>query len=88
MGYPPIENLLPKTGFSIYKLVRMAANRAIELSDGKRSLVDVPNVEKTTTIALEEIAAGKIVLKELAEQFKPKEKSAAKKAEELKAVEA
>lgn len=73
MGYQPLENLLPKTGYSIYKLVRMAANRAIELSDGKKRLVDVPNVEKTTTIALEEIQASKVVLKDVAEHFKPQE---------------
>lgn len=84
MGYQPLEDLLPKTGYSIYKLVRMAANRAIELSDGKKRLVEVPNVEKTTTIALEEIRAGKIVLKELADKFKPQEKPKGKQSEENK----
>lgn len=76
MGYQPLEDLLPKAGYSIYKLVRMSANRAIELAEGSKRLVDVPNVEKTTTIALEEIKAGKVVLKEVAKNFEPeKQKS-------------
>ena len=73
MGYPPIEDLLPKTGYSIYKLVRMAANRAMELADGKKPLVEVSLNEKTATIALEEIRSGKVVLKDVAEKFKPAE---------------
>ena len=73
MGYPPLEDLLPKAGNSIYKLVRMAANRSIELADGGPKLVNAPEIEKTPTIALEEIKAGKIVLKEVADKFKPKD---------------
>ena len=74
MGYPPIEDLLPKAGYSVYKLVRMASNRAVELADGKPKLLDLPASEKTPTIALEEIRAAKVVLKEVADLFKPKEK--------------
>ena len=73
MGYPPIEELLPKSGFSIYKLVRMAANRATGLADGKPKLIETVSLPKVTTIALEEIKAGKVVAKEVAEQFVPKE---------------
>jgi DNA-directed RNA polymerase omega subunit len=73
MGYPPIENLLPKAGQSIYKLVRMAATRALELADGAPKLIDISSTEKTATIALEEICAGKVVLKEVAAQFAPQE---------------
>ena len=59
----PIENLLPRAGHSIYKLFSFAANRALELSDGKRCLAENSNTEKFTTMALEEIAQGKIEVK-------------------------
>ena len=75
MGDQPLEDLLPKANYSIYKLVRMAANRAIELTDGSKRLVEVHNVEKSTTIALEEVKAGKVVLTEVADKFKPVEKA-------------
>ena len=58
-----IEELLPKSGMSTYRLVRMASNRALELSDGKPPLIDKPNSDKLTSIALEEIARGKIIYK-------------------------
>ncbi|HOY08607.1 MAG TPA: DNA-directed RNA polymerase subunit omega [Candidatus Omnitrophota bacterium] len=71
MGYPPLEDLLPKTDYSIYKLVRMASNRAVELADGKPRLIETPSLMKTTTIALEEIQNAKVVLKDVAERFLP-----------------
>ena len=79
MGYPPIEELLPKSGYSIYKLVRMAANRAMELADGKPKLIDSPSSDKASTVALEEIRAGKVVLKEVADQFAPPKTNGKKK---------
>jgi len=60
----PIENLLPKSNYSMYSLVSMAAARALELSDGKRCLIENPSSEKLTTRALEEILQGKIETKE------------------------
>lgn len=85
MGYPPIEDLLPKAGNSVYKLVRMAANRAIELADGKPRLLEGVGGEKTPTIALEEIRAGKVVLKEVADKFGMKDKKEkSKKSDEQK----
>ncbi|MCK5580392.1 MAG: DNA-directed RNA polymerase subunit omega [Candidatus Omnitrophica bacterium] len=74
MGYPPIENLLPKAGYSIYTLVRMAANRATELAEGNSKLIESPATAKTATVALEEIAAGKVVHKKVAAQFEPQKK--------------
>lgn len=77
MSYQPLEKLLPKAGHSIYRLVLMAAKRATELADGAGKLIDFPSSEKTTTIALEEVAAGKVELKEVAEarkEAKPKTK--------------
>jgi DNA-directed RNA polymerase omega subunit len=68
MGYQPLEELLPRSGFSVYKLVCMAANRAVELADGKPKLIDIVNTDKLATLALEEIMAGKVELKAVAEQ--------------------
>lgn len=79
MGYPPIEELLPKSGYSIYKLVRMAANRAMELADGKPKLIETPSSDKAPTVALEEIRAGKVVLREVADQFEPPKTEGKKK---------
>lgn len=59
----PIEELLPRANYSIYKLVSMASARALELSDGKRCLAEGINTEKFTTMALHEIAQGKIEIK-------------------------
>jgi len=63
----PIEDLLPRANYSMYSLVRMAAARALELSDGKRCLIENPSSEKLTTRALEEILQGKIETKEAAD---------------------
>ena len=78
MGYPPLEDLLPKAGNSIYKLIRMASTRAVELADGKPKLINISPSEKTPTIALEEIRSGHVFLKEVASQFAPKPSKAQK----------
>lgn len=57
----PIEELLNKTE-SIYKLVTLAAKRAVELNQGASALVKTDS-KKPTTIALEEIRQGRIGLK-------------------------
>jgi len=67
MSEIPIEDLLPRANYSMYSLVTMAAARALELSDGKRCLIENPSSEKLTTRALEEIAQGKIETKEAAD---------------------
>ena len=66
-----IEDLLPQAKYSIYRLVRMAAKRALELSDGKPSLLAKPNSEKVTSIALEEVAHCRVVYKEVADTMAP-----------------
>ena len=58
-----VEKLLPRSNWSIYKLSRMAAIRALELAEGKRKLVEL-TTDKLTSIALQEIAEGKLELKE------------------------
>ena len=60
---PALEQLLPKTGGSLYGLINMAAVRAAELADGKKPLIEAKRFEKETTVALKEIAYGKISLK-------------------------
>lgn len=64
-----IENLLPQAGMSTYRLVRMASKRALELSDGKPTLLEKVETDKLTTIALEEILKKKVLYKETADQF-------------------
>lgn len=63
MSYIPLEKLLGKADKSIYKLVIIASKRALELAEGQPKLVESTNSSKPSTIALEEIAAGKIQVK-------------------------
>jgi len=60
----PLEKLLPKCGNSVYKLVILAAKRAVEISEGQPKLIEVDATTKPSTIALLEIAEGKIRIKE------------------------
>ena len=60
--YVPLEKLFEKTG-SMYKLVILAARRALELNDGAPSLMGVDSKKKAPLVALEEIVAGKIAIK-------------------------
>ena len=75
MSYVPMEILLEKTD-SIYKLVILAAKRAVELNQGAGRLVEgmSPNT-KVSSVALREIAEGKVFFrKEEEEKEKPKVK--------------
>ena len=65
MGYISRERLLDKSEGSIYKLVNLAAKRALEIAEGQPKLVDVNAALKPSTIALYEIAAGKVQAKRL-----------------------
>lgn len=67
---PLLEQLLERVG-SLYKLVILAARRALELSDGSPKLVEAAPKEKPAIVALREIAQGKVRIKA--------EKSASKK---------
>lgn len=78
MGYQPLEKLLPRANYSIYKLVRIAARRSMELVEGSPKLIAASPSSKITTIALNEIAAGNVVLKEVAENFEAASKKSAK----------
>lgn len=60
MTYVPLEKLLDKTGDSIYKLVILASKRSLEIAEGQPGLVKADSSVKPSTIALYEIAAGKL----------------------------
>ncbi|MFH1198542.1 MAG: DNA-directed RNA polymerase subunit omega [Candidatus Omnitrophota bacterium] len=60
MSYVPVEELLDKSLWSRYKLVILAAKRALEIAEGQPRLVECSSTLKPSTIALLEIAAGKI----------------------------
>ena len=63
MAYQPLEELLPKAGMSVYRLVRLASMRATELATTGVRLVNVPADQKLATTALDEIRAGRVVEK-------------------------
>jgi DNA-directed RNA polymerase omega subunit len=60
MGYQGRETLLDKSMGSIYKLVILASKRALEIAEGQPKLVADDVSVKPSTVALHEIAAGKI----------------------------
>ena len=60
MGYEGREKLLDKSMGSIYKLVILASKRALEIAEGQPKLVADDASVKPSTVALHEIAAGKI----------------------------
>jgi len=65
MSYLPREKIFRKDD-SIFKVVTIAARRAIELNNGAEKLIETQS-KKISTIALEEIVQGKIkyiILKE------------------------
>lgn len=61
--YVPLEKLLDKTLGSIYKLVITAARRALEIAEGQPKLVELSGAIKPSTVALHEIAEGKVQCK-------------------------
>ena len=63
MAYVAMEELLKGTQGNVYKLVIMAARRALELSAGSEKLIDALPNKKLTSVALEEIKKGKISFK-------------------------
>ena len=71
MLYMPLEKIF-KDGNSIYKIILIAAKRAIELNNGAKKLVETAS-KKFSTIALQEISQGKISYK-LTEPEKSKPK--------------
>lgn len=70
MQQAPIDELLKRCP-SIYKLVVVAAKRAKELSEGAPKLVET-ELKKVSSIALEEIRRGKVVLEGLQQEEETK----------------
>ena len=60
MVYMALEKLLDKSNNSIYKLVIMASRRALEIAEGQPKLVEANSSTKPSTVALYEIAAGRV----------------------------
>jgi len=69
MSYMPISGIFKDTE-SIFKLVIIAARRANELNNGSQKLINTLTT-KISTIALEEIAAGKVGYKAKGQKTKP-----------------
>lgn len=60
MPYVAREKLLDKSCGSVYKLVILASKRALEIAEGQPKLSVVNASMKPSTVALHEIAEGKI----------------------------
>ena len=58
MAYVPLEKMIDKNP-SLYKLVLLAAERANQLNQGSKPLIDSSS-KKMSTIALREIYEGKV----------------------------
>ena len=69
MPYTGLEKLLDKSDNSVYKLVILASKRALEIAEGQPKLVAADSTTKPSTVALHEIAEGKIKYAKI----KPKE---------------
>ena len=65
MVYVPLEKVLDKNDKSIYKLVILASKRALEIAEGQPRMVNVDSSTKPSTVALFEIAEGKVWYKKL-----------------------
>ncbi len=74
MSYVPLEKMIQQCP-NIFKLVLGAAERANELNEGAEPLVKSAS-NKVTTVALEEIVAGKVKIEVI-----PIKKGKAKKEE-------
>ena len=61
MAYQPLEEMLPRAQWGVYRLVRLASMRALEISLTGVSLVGKTSTQKPATIALEEVLAGKVM---------------------------
>ncbi len=65
MGYVERDKMLDKSEKSIYKLVNLAAKRALEIAEGQPKLVADSAAVKPSTVALHEIADGKVQAKKI-----------------------
>ncbi|MFA5410726.1 MAG: DNA-directed RNA polymerase subunit omega [Candidatus Omnitrophota bacterium] len=63
MPYLALEKLLDKSEKSVYKLVILASRRALEIAEGQPKLVAADSSVKPSTVALYEVAEGKVYYK-------------------------
>lgn len=63
MVYIELEKLLDKSSNSVYKLVILAAKRALEIAEGQPKLVEAHSSIKPSTVALQEISNGRVYSK-------------------------
>ena len=64
MPYISLEKVLKKPDSSVFKITLVAAARANELATGAQPLVKT-GAKKVSSIAMEEIAAGKVRYEEI-----------------------
>ena len=57
-----LDHLLERVDGGVFSLIRVAMKRAVEVHGGAPSLIEHPLSDKSTTVALKEIAHGKIVI--------------------------
>jgi DNA-directed RNA polymerase omega subunit len=60
MPYIARDRLIAKSSDSVYKLVILAARRALEIAEGQPKLVESNPATKPSTIALQEIFEGRV----------------------------
>jgi len=65
MTYVPLEKVLDKDEKSLYKLVILASKRALEIAEGQPKLIAADSATKPSTVALFEIAEGKLRYRKL-----------------------
>ncbi|MFA5090263.1 MAG: DNA-directed RNA polymerase subunit omega [Candidatus Omnitrophota bacterium] len=63
-----LENLLDESGDSVYKLVILVSKRALEIAEGQPKLIEADSSIKPSTVAMQEIAAGKLHYKQIRPQ--------------------
>ncbi len=59
-----LDHLLSQVGGGIFRLARIAMVRSLQIHTGSPARVEHPKTDKDTTVALKEIAYGRIVIKE------------------------
>ena len=74
MAYIPLEKIMKKDT-SLCKLILAAAARANELAQGSEPLIQTAS-KKVSTVALEELAAGKVSYEETKKPHSKKSKEA------------
>jgi len=62
-GDIPLATMLPGAGGNIFCLARIAMVRALQIHEGSKPLVEHNVDDKVTSIALREIAQGKVIFK-------------------------